>query len=128
MNGFCIAKLHSVICGEKDFSSGRSTSGLLLCIYITFPYSSICLVDLQGTQLYDAKAGGWKDLGMLDVMQVKEKFFFGKGHNIAISMVLMYHAIICIRSLEGLGDRSLTRVVRELSLHPMTSCHTIFGC
>lgn len=24
----------------------------------------------QGTQLYDPKAGGWRDLGMLDVMQV----------------------------------------------------------
>lgn len=28
------------------------------------------LVSLQGTQLYDPKAGGWRDLGMLDVMQV----------------------------------------------------------
>lgn len=30
---------------------------------------------LQGTQLYDPKAGGWKDLGMLDVMQVRFKVF-----------------------------------------------------
>lgn len=68
-----LAKVHSVICGKRSFSSGRSTSGLLLRNYITFPCSSICWVDFQGTQLYDAKAGGWKDLGMLDVMQVKEK-------------------------------------------------------
>ncbi|KAL0692216.1 hypothetical protein Bca4012_059396 [Brassica carinata] len=27
-------------------------------------------VVIKGTQLYDAKAGGWKDLGMLDVMQI----------------------------------------------------------
>lgn len=25
----------------------------------------------QGTQIYDPKAGGWRDLGMLDVMQVR---------------------------------------------------------
>lgn len=43
---------------------------MVLRINIIFPYSSRCLVDFQGTQLYDAKAGGWKDLGMLDVMQV----------------------------------------------------------
>lgn len=54
-------------------------------IYIIVPNSSICLVDLQGTQLYDAKAGGWKDLGMLDVMQVKKKIFFRKEHDNAIS-------------------------------------------
>lgn len=88
-NGWlCIAKLHSVICAKKSFSSGRSTIGLLLRVYI-IPYSSIRSVDFQGTQLYDAKAGGWKDLGMLDVMQVKEKLIFGKGHDNAISLVLM---------------------------------------
>ncbi|OWM65237.1 hypothetical protein CDL15_Pgr008827 [Punica granatum] len=27
-------------------------------------------VVIKGTQLYDPKAGGWKDLGMLDVMQI----------------------------------------------------------
>nr|GEV18926.1 DExH-box ATP-dependent RNA helicase DExH14 [Tanacetum cinerariifolium] len=27
-------------------------------------------VVIKGTQLYDAKAGGWRDLGMLDVMQI----------------------------------------------------------
>lgn len=27
-------------------------------------------VVIQGTQLYDPKAGGWRELGMLDVMQV----------------------------------------------------------
>lgn len=123
-----LAKVHSVICGKRSFSSGRSTSGLLLRNYFTFPCSSICWVDFQGTQLYDAKAGGWKDLGMLDVMQVKEKNFFRKEHEIVISLVLMYHAIICIRFLEGLGDLSLTRVVKELSSHPMTSWHTISGC
>ncbi|GLT27803.1 hypothetical protein SLA2020_027760 [Shorea laevis] len=25
---------------------------------------------IKGTQLYDPKAGGWRDLGMLDVMQI----------------------------------------------------------
>jgi len=30
-------------------------------------------VILQGTQLYDPKAGGWRDLGMLDVMQVRHE-------------------------------------------------------
>lgn len=35
-------------------------------------------VILQGTQLYDPKAGGWRDLGMLDVMQVRPKFFSEK--------------------------------------------------
>lgn len=88
MDGFCIAKLHPVICAKKSFSSGRSTIGLLLGVYI-IPYSSVRSVDFQGTQLYDAKSGGWKDLGMLDVMQVKEKLFFGKGHDNAISLVLM---------------------------------------
>ncbi|KAK6153447.1 hypothetical protein DH2020_013086 [Rehmannia glutinosa] len=27
-------------------------------------------VVIKGTQIYDAKAGGWRDLGMLDVMQI----------------------------------------------------------
>ncbi|WCJ35849.1 Activating signal cointegrator 1 complex subunit 3 [Euphorbia peplus] len=27
-------------------------------------------VVIKGTQLYDAKAGGWRDIGMLDVMQI----------------------------------------------------------
>lgn len=27
-------------------------------------------VVIKGTQIYDPKAGGWRDLGMLDVMQV----------------------------------------------------------
>lgn len=59
------------------------------CIYIAFPYSSIYSVNFQGTQLYDAKAGGWKDLGMLDVMQVNEKILYGKRHDTAISLVLI---------------------------------------
>jgi replicative superfamily II helicase len=28
------------------------------------------MVVIKGTQLYDPKAGGWRELGMLDVMQV----------------------------------------------------------
>lgn len=28
-------------------------------------------VVIKGTQIYDPKAGGWRDLGMLDVMQVQ---------------------------------------------------------
>lgn len=31
----------------------------------------LSMLSLQGTQLYDPKAGGWRDLGMLDVMQVR---------------------------------------------------------
>ncbi|KAH7834231.1 hypothetical protein Vadar_013970 [Vaccinium darrowii] len=30
----------------------------------------IALTTMQGTQLYDPKAGGWRDLGMLDVIQI----------------------------------------------------------
>jgi len=43
---------------------------------IIFLSSMLCVHTIgsmqspQGTQLYDPKAGGWKDLGMLDVMQV----------------------------------------------------------
>lgn len=73
---------------REDSLLGDQTSGLLLGSYITFPYSSICSVDSQGTQLYDAKAGGWKDLGMLDVMQVKGKIFFRKEHDV-ISLVFI---------------------------------------
>lgn len=31
---------------------------------------NVVAMYLQGTQLYDPKAGGWRELGMLDVMQV----------------------------------------------------------
>jgi activating signal cointegrator complex subunit 3 len=30
-------------------------------------------VVIKGTQIYDPKAGGWRDLGMLDVMQVQRE-------------------------------------------------------
>lgn len=76
---FGIARVHSVICGKISFCFGRSNKWRN---YITFPYSSICSVDFQGTQLYDAKAGGWKDLGMLDVMQVKEKSSLEKSRTL----------------------------------------------
>lgn len=44
---------------------------MVLRVYIIFLIVQY-VFDFQGTQLYDAKAGGWKDLGMLDVMQVKK--------------------------------------------------------
>jgi hypothetical protein len=31
---------------------------------------NVVAMYFQGTQLYDPKAGGWRELGMLDVMQV----------------------------------------------------------
>lgn len=51
---------------------------LLICQVLEFISSSLVNETLintvtshkQGTQLYDPKAGGWRDLGMLDVMQV----------------------------------------------------------
>lgn len=43
---------------------------LLIVVILFFVIISHFFV-LQGTQLYDAKAGGWRDLGMLDVMQVR---------------------------------------------------------
>lgn len=98
---------------------------VVLRVYIIFLIVQY-VFDFQGTQLYDAKAGGWKDLGMLDVMQVKKKIFFRNG--MTMQYLLIYQTIICIRSLEELGDRSLTRVVRELLSHLMTSWLTIFGC
>ena len=45
---------------------------------------------LQGTQLYDPKAGGWRDLGMLDVMQVGWDFLC-KVH---LMLVLFYFGFI----------------------------------
>jgi hypothetical protein len=51
---------------------------LLICQVLEFISSSLVNETLintvtshkQGTQLYDPKAGGWRDLGMLDVMQI----------------------------------------------------------
>lgn len=37
----------------------------------SLPFDITSHLVLQGTQLYDPKAGGWRDLGMLDVMQVR---------------------------------------------------------
>lgn len=47
---------------------------------------------LQGTQLYDPKAGGWRDLGMLDVMQVNfgtQNCLLISAHNYFISKSFM---------------------------------------
>lgn len=50
-------------------------------------------VILQGTQLYDPKAGGWRDLGMLDVMQVRPKI--SPGNYILKQVDLLYSHFDC---------------------------------
>ncbi|KAL9249226.1 DExH-box ATP-dependent RNA helicase DExH14-like protein [Drosera capensis] len=55
---------------ERLFSSGILK--VLVCIAtlawgVNLPAHTVVI---KGTQLYDPKAGGWRDLGMLDVMQI----------------------------------------------------------
>lgn len=49
------------------------------------------MLSVQGTQIYDAKAGGWRDLGMLDVMQVQIGYVFG------LSFI---NVIMCVSDVE----------------------------
>lgn len=48
----------------------------------------LCLL-YQGTQIYDPKAGGWRDLGMLDVMQVKVNIMLAAAE--IIFCMLLFH-------------------------------------
>lgn len=81
---------------------------------------------LQGTQLYDPKAGGWRDLGMLDVMQVIFMYCCHKLDNCLSHCLVNENHLNCFvddyaRSLVVLGDHSLTRVVKASYLQLMTN-------
>lgn len=77
---------------------------------------------LQGTQLYDPKAGGWRDLGMLDVMQVSELVMI---LYVSVHSIQVYNAHVFIvfggRSSDVLEGHSLTKVVKESSSQHMTN-------
>ena len=76
------------------------------------------MLFLQGTQLYDPKAGGWRDLGMLDVMQARDKIFHPEliwnYYKVVIfhNLFQLFSSYFWYRYLDVLEDLSLTKVVK----------------
>ncbi|KAF5933941.1 hypothetical protein HYC85_030112 [Camellia sinensis] len=81
-------------------------------------------VVIKGTQLYDPKAGGWRDLGMLDVMQIFGRAgrpqFDKSGEGIIITshekLAYYLRLLTCQLPIESqvIGDPSLTLKQRAL--------------
>lgn len=68
---------------------------VFICIPLSINHSDVIL---QGTQLYDPKAGGWRDLGMLDVMQVRlggnvSNFFLAYYRGLVFLQFAWFHCI-----------------------------------